>query len=157
MVNNGVKIKGNKDGLNILIDMSKFETFEEMLGLLKRKLLKGKKFYKGSMVYITTCLSDINEKDVSMLKNMIFNDIGVQDIILNDIDKEEIEEKSSSQKIFDGVYEGKTKFINKTIRSGQTINYSGNIVIVGDVNNGSEVYARGNVIDRKSTRLNSSH
>ena len=49
-------------------------------------------------------------------------------------------------RIFSGVYEGKTKFIRKTIRGGQCISYQGNIVIIGDINSGSEVYAAGNVI-----------
>ena len=45
-----------------------------------------------------------------------------------------------------GIYEGKTKFLRKTIRSGQSINYPGNIVIIGDVNPGAEIYAAGNII-----------
>jgi septum site-determining protein MinC len=49
-------------------------------------------------------------------------------------------------KVFNGIYEGKTKFLRKTIRSGQSINYPGNIVIVGDVNPGAEIYAAGNII-----------
>ena len=47
---------------------------------------------------------------------------------------------------FSGVHEGRTKFIRKTIRSGQHINYQGNIVIIGDINSGAEVYATGNII-----------
>ena len=44
------------------------------------------------------------------------------------------------------MYEGKTKFIRKTVRGGQCINYQGNIVIIGDINSGAEVTATGNVI-----------
>ena len=68
MGNNGVVIKGNKDGLNILIDMSKFGGFDDILSILVSKLLKGKRFYRESTVYITTTLSDISEKDVDKLK-----------------------------------------------------------------------------------------
>lgn len=39
-----------------------------------------------------------------------------------------------------------TILIERTIRSGQTISYNGNIVILGDVNPGAEVIAAGNVI-----------
>ena len=48
--------------------------------------------------------------------------------------------------MFSGVNEGKTKFIRKTVRGGQSIRYQGNIVIIGDINSGAEVYASGNVI-----------
>ena len=41
---------------------------------------------------------------------------------------------------------GRTKFVRKTVRSGQCLNYAGNLIIIGDVNNGGEVRAHGNVI-----------
>lgn len=42
--------------------------------------------------------------------------------------------------------EEKVMFLNKTIRSGQSISYSGSIIIQGDVSSGAEVYAGKNLI-----------
>ena len=42
--------------------------------------------------------------------------------------------------------EGKTKFLRKTVRGGQCVHFPGNIVIIGDINSGAEVYADGNII-----------
>ena len=53
---------------------------------------------------------------------------------------------SKGKKTFSGVYEGKTKFLRKTVRGGQSIRYNGNIVIIGDINSGAEVTAAGNII-----------
>lgn len=39
-----------------------------------------------------------------------------------------------------------TVLIQRTLRSGQTIRYNGNVVILGDVNPGAEVVAAGNCI-----------
>jgi len=39
-----------------------------------------------------------------------------------------------------------TILIQRTIRSGQTVRYNGNIVVLGDVNPGAEVIAAGNII-----------
>lgn len=39
-----------------------------------------------------------------------------------------------------------TILIQRTIRSGQTIHYPGNIVILGDVNPGAEIVAGGNIV-----------
>ena len=39
-----------------------------------------------------------------------------------------------------------TILINRSLRSGQNINYDGNVVILGDVNAGAEVVASGNII-----------
>lgn len=39
-----------------------------------------------------------------------------------------------------------TILIQRTIRSGQSVNYNGNIVVLGDVNPGAEVIAAGNIV-----------
>jgi septum site-determining protein MinC len=139
MVDDKIQIKGNKDGLYAVISMNKFKDFDEMLEALMEKLSRGKKFYKGCTLKIATELKFISERDLSKLKDILFDEFMIKDCILED--KEE-----KSNKVFTGVYEGRTKFLRKTIRGGQSINYSGNVVIVGDVNPGSEVFAGGNII-----------
>lgn len=143
MGNDRIIIKGNKEGLNAIINIDKFGNFEEMLDALIEKLSKGKKFYKGSTLCITTKLSSLTEKDVESLKVVLFEEIGIKDIVFEDKD---VKDKESESKIFNGVYEGRTKFIRKTVRGGQCVDFQGNIVIVGDVNSGAEVYAGGNII-----------
>ena len=143
MGNDRITITGNKEGLNAIINIDKFGNFEEMLDALIEKLSKGKKFYKGSTLCITTKLSSLTEKDVESLKVVLFEEIGIKDIVFEDKD---IKDKESESKIFNGVYEGRTKFIRKTVRGGQCVDFQGNIVIVGDVNSGAEVYAGGNII-----------
>lgn len=143
MENSGVIIKGNKNGLNALVDMNKFGGFDDMLTMITEKLSKGKKFYKGSTLYITINISAINERDMNRLKDILLEEIGVKEIIVEDIEDKEIEKEVKS---FNGIYEGRTKFIRKTVRGGQSVNFPGNIVIIGDVNSGAEVYAGGNII-----------
>lgn len=133
-----IMIKGNKDGINAVINMDKFADFEEMLDALIEKLSVGKRFYKGATLTITTDLKHINERQMSKLKDSLFDEILIQDCIF--ADKEEKENK-----YFQGVYEGRTKFLRKPVRSGQSISYAGNIVIIGDVNHGAEVTAHGNI------------
>jgi septum site-determining protein MinC len=139
MVTDKIVIKGNKEGLNAIINMNHFSDFDDMLESLIDKLSKGKKFYKGSTLKITTELKYINEKESRKLKDILFDEFLISDCIFQDQD-------DATEKIFTGIYEGKTKFLRKTIRSGQSINYLGNIVIVGDVNPGAEIYAAGNII-----------
>lgn len=139
MVKNGIIIKGNRDGLNAVINMNQFADFEDMLQCLKEKLSKGKRFYKGCNLQITTELRYISERDMRKLKDILFDEFLIKDCIFEDTEE-------NSNKVFSGIYEGRTKFIRKTIRSGQVINYPGNIVIVGNVNPGSEVHAAGNII-----------
>jgi septum site-determining protein MinC len=144
--NDGILIKGNKDGINTTINMNKFASFEDMLQVLIKKLSKGKHFYKGTTLILAMDLKAINKKEVEILKETLLNEIQLKDIVLEDIEKEADKEIQKETKVFSGVTEGKTKFIRKTVRGGQSIRYQGNIVIIGDINSGAEVYASGNVI-----------
>ncbi|GAA0718619.1 septum site-determining protein MinC [Clostridium malenominatum] len=139
MLDDGIIIKGNKEGINAIINMNKFKDFEEMLDSLIERLSKGKVFYKGCTLKITTELKYINDKDLRKLRDVLFDEILIKDCIFEN-------EEDKNDKVFSGIYEGRTKFIRRTIRSGQVINYVGNVVIVGDVNSGAEIYAGGNVI-----------
>ena len=139
MVTDKIIIKGNKEGLNAVINMNHFSDFDDMLESLIDKLSKGKKFYRGSTLKITTELKYINERESRRLKDILFDEFLISDCIFED-------QEDSTGKVFNGIYEGKTKFLRKTIRSGQSINYPGNIVIVGDVNPGAEIFAAGNII-----------
>ena len=134
-----IMIKGNKNGINAVINMDKFADFEEMLEALIAKLSVGKQFYKGATLTITTDLKHINDRQMSKLKDSLFDEIMIQDCIF--ADKEEKESK-----LFQGVYEGRTKFLRKAVRSGQCVSYQGNIVIIGDINHGGEVVADGNIV-----------
>lgn len=139
MITDKIVIKGNKEGLNVVINMNHFSDFDDMLESLVDKLSQGKKFYKGSTLKIITELKYINEKECIKLKDILFDEFLIGDCIFQD-------QEDLTVKLFTGIYEGKTKFLRKTIRSGQSINYPGNIVIVGDVNPGAEIYAAGNII-----------
>jgi len=145
--NDGILIKGNKDGINTTIHMNKFACFEDMLLALIKKLSKGKHFYKGTTLILRVDLNSLNKKQVEILNETLLTKIELKDIVLEDIEKEleQVNEKESN-KVFSGVNEGKTKFIRKTVRGGECIDYPGNIVIIGDINSGAEVNASGNVI-----------
>ena len=144
--NDGILIKGNRDGINTTIYMNKFACFEDMLKMLLKKLSKGKHFYKGTTLILKIDLNLINKKELEIIKNALLTEIEIKAIVLEDIEKEVVKVQEKETRVFSGVYEGKTKFIRKTIRGGQSISYQGNIVIIGDINSGAEIYADGNVI-----------
>lgn len=146
MYNDGILIKGNRDGINTTIDMEKFDCFESMLSLLTKKLSKGKHFYRGTTLILKMDLKLLNDKKVNTIKELLLDKIELKDIVFEDLDKDIVKSAQKSTRAFSGVHEGKTKFIRKTVRSGQSIKYQGNIVIIGDINSGAEVYAAGNVI-----------
>ncbi|WP_017414466.1 MULTISPECIES: septum site-determining protein MinC [Clostridium] len=139
MQDNKIVFKGNKEGLNIVIDANRFKNTEEVINALVKKLSPAKRFYKGATLNITTDMKQIDERDQIRIKEILFDDFGIKDCIYQDSGER-------INKFFNGVSEGRTKFVRKTIRSGQRYEYSGNLVVIGDINPGAEVYAAGNII-----------
>lgn len=134
---NSVTIKGNKDGLVVYFNS---DNYEDIKGDLISKIKRGKDFFTGCNITIVengySFSSDLYETLKKELKDLF-------DINLVYPSKKSTEK---TEKTFSGIYEGRTKFYRNTIRSGQRVNYNGNIVIVGDVNSGAEVIASGNII-----------
>jgi len=139
MNSNRIVLKGNKDVLNIIVDMNKFKDFDDVLDSLKDKMSGAKSFYKDASIIITIQLKYITERQRRKLKDLLFDEFFIKDCSYQELEQEE-------NKAFEGVFEGRTKYITTTIRSGQVINYHGNLVIIGDVNPGAEIYADGNII-----------
>ena len=142
MKDSRIQVRGNKDGINATIDIEKFSNFNEVINVLVDRLSIGKGFYRNSILKLTANFKNITDSEIAKLKDELFDKIHVRDCIFEDISIK----KSEDNKVFNGIYEGKTKFIRKTIRSGQLINYPGNIVIIGDINSGAEVVAKGNIV-----------
>jgi septum site-determining protein MinC len=46
----------------------------------------------------------------------------------------------------EGMEEGNSLFIERTLRSGASIQYDGHVIILGDVNPGAEIVASGNIV-----------
>ncbi|MBU5317226.1 septum site-determining protein MinC [Clostridium bornimense] len=141
LISRKITLKGNKDGLNAIIDMSRFASFDEMMTNLVARLNKGKRFFKGSTLIITSQLRYFSESEMRSFKNTLFSEFEIKDCIFRDS-----EENTSNTKVFQGIKEGKTKFIRNTIRSGQIVRFDGNLIIIGDINPGAEVYATGNIV-----------
>ncbi|SFB31694.1 septum site-determining protein MinC [Clostridium frigidicarnis] len=139
MINDGIIIKGNKEGLNAVIRLDQYRDLDDAIDALINKLSKGKQFYKGCSLKITTDLKYLSHRDKRRLEHVLFEEFLIKECIYENSDEKD-------NKTFNGIYEGRTKFIRKTVRSGQCISYPGNIVIIGDINSGAEVYAGGNII-----------
>lgn len=135
----GIKVKGEKDGLNLIVNVNVFNSIEELIDAINNKLQKGKRFYKGATIKITADVRSLDSIELRKIREFLYSEFMIKDCSFIDI-------RDSGQKVFNGVNEGKTKFIKKTIRSGQKVEYSGNVVIIGDVNSGAEIHAAGNIV-----------
>ena len=77
--NDGVLIKGNKDGINITIDMKKFADFNEMLEALVKKLSRGKDFYKGTTLILKCDMKNITKDNMQIIKDSLLKEIELKE------------------------------------------------------------------------------
>ena len=84
MVDERIFIKGNKDGINAVVNMNKFVDYEDMVQTLVERLKKGKRFYRGSVLTIIADLTDIDEKKQRKLRDLLFDEVLIRDCIFKD-------------------------------------------------------------------------
>ena len=135
-----ISFKGSREGIYIHIKDGEFETIKQQL---QSKLNEAGNFFFGSNV-INFKGKQLGIKEENELKSIVEKKYGIAVTNYNEQTKEE--------DFFQGIEEGKTKFIRSTIRSGQRIKYDGNLIVIGDVNAGGQVIANGNILVMGSLR-----
>ena len=136
-----VQIKGNRKGLNLLINLLEFKSTEELIDAVKQKLEPLKNFYSGNAIFVTTYPIRLKDEERDLLKKVLMETINLSSIAF-----EEANRKEDLPETFSGVEEGNTKFVMKSMRGGQLVDFKGNVVVVGDVHIGAEIFAEGNII-----------
>ncbi len=141
MDSNGVKIKGVREGLEIIFDDDKY-TYDKLAIELIDKMKGNLRFFRESSIKLIIDFNKIDNDILNDIKKFFEKDLNVKEFTLEDKNNYYIENST----YFNGIDEGKTKFLYKTVRSGQKVFFNGNIVVIGDVNSGAEVIATGNII-----------
>lgn len=139
-----ISFKGVKEGvfINIL-----GKDIYEIKNELNKKIKNSYNFYKDTKI-IGIKGDDLSENEIVDLKFLLRYkyDLEVLDEELPNNVSEINPLEEDKEEIFKGIDYGMTKFINRTLRSGQVVEYHGNIVIIGDVNPGALIQAEGNIV-----------
>ncbi|MEN1970480.1 septum site-determining protein MinC [Lentibacillus sp. N15] len=132
-----ITIKGTRDGLTLFIDDSC--SFEDAYLELREKLTEHPNKEDPS-VAVTVKLGNrfLNPEQTMQLQKLISNDnhFDVQSFESNVITKEEALSLKE---------ESEVKALNKIIRSGQVLEVTGDLLLIGDVNPGGKVVSTGNI------------
>jgi len=129
-----VTFKLTKNGLRIVLDDNL--DFASIRRLLKKKLEESKDFFQGARLKTVIQGRDLEKHEFDELYKIINEETGFF----------EIEEEVTTFDWKQNIAEGKTKFYRGTMRSGNLIDYKGNVVVMGDVNPGAEIIATGNIV-----------
>ncbi len=140
-MDNFVILKGKEDKLVIHLDAEiDYETLKKSL---VEKLREAEKFLKNAKVAIEFSNRDLSEVEENQLLEVIRreSDIHITYIISNG--KSFIGKYIIPEPVID---EGVTKFYKGNLRSGQSVYFDGNLVVLGDINPGAIVSAKGNIV-----------
>lgn len=136
-MNKAAVFKGSKEGIVLLIN-SEME-FPSIMEFLSKVLEERKLFFSGALLLLDTNNRTFSNEELGNLEE-IFKKYGVSFKIKGE-DKIYGKEFIRTSEL----NEEKVAIISHTLRSGQSINFDGSVVIIGDINEGAEVNATKNI------------
>lgn len=144
-MDNSVMIKGDKHGIVLVMD--KDIPFSDLLENIAAKFSSAAKFYGNANMAITFKGRNLSIEEERQVLDTIESNTKLNIICIVDNDEERqaffkkaVEEKLLATDTKNG------QFHKGTLRSGQILEAESSIIILGDVNPGAKVIAKGNVI-----------
>ena len=138
---NNIKISQTLN--EIVLNINVVASLQEILEELDSKLPKLKSFYKTSKLPMKITGKLFTENEMEKITDKINSEI---EVLIKYDDPSDLLGLHAIKKTFETDTEiSETKYIQNSIRSGQKEEYSGSLVIMGDVNFGAEVVAGGNI------------
>ena len=145
---NNIKISQTTE--EIILNVNVIADIHEIIAELQTKIPRLRDFYQSSKIPIRVTGKLFTETETEMIKKMITSEIDVE-VKFDDVS--DLLGLHAIKKTFETNTEiSETKFIQNSIRSGQREEYTGSLVICGDVNAGAEVIAGGNIMILGSLR-----
>ncbi|WP_422444565.1 septum site-determining protein MinC [Thermoanaerobacterium sp. DL9XJH110] len=133
MTNEPVIIKGTRDGITIIVESDM--DFQYLKNAIYEKLERGRDFFIGGKARLKVKNGSLNRDDYFELEKLLM-DFGMS-----------LQEASSpSTLIFPRPHRDRVLLLKRTLRSGQKVTYKGTVVVLGDVNPGSEIVATGDIL-----------
>lgn len=159
-ISSTISFKGTIGGF--LLQIEENADIDVILKDISGKINEKPDFFKGA-VLVGTEGKILDESDISVIEKFLIDEYKMNVKSLRPIPRrilvtektiaaEEIEKEDESAGVFDGLEEGKTKFVRGTLRSGRSVEFDGNIVVLGDVNPGAVVKGSGNIVIMGSLR-----
>ena len=140
-----IQLKKNE----IVIKIAEKAEQEEIIQSLKKKLTELKKLYQDDKTPIKVVGKVLKNKEIDQIQEIIQDKIDVN----IDFDMPKTLGLSSIKKTFEQeIAVSEATFHHGSLRSGQTLEAEGSLIILGDVNSGAEVMASDNIVVLGSLR-----
>lgn len=156
-----IAIKGTRNGL--LLTLEPETPFSELLNALAQRIEEAPSFFRGASLTVDTSRRNLRLNERKQLEHLLAHyqmsvaamekgmeirkevpkTITLPETPLNTVTVPESGQASLQR---DARETDDTLFIRRTVRSGQAIHHHSNVVVLGDVNNGAEIVAGGDII-----------
>ena len=142
---NAVVIKGNKAGMSVYLDPEL--SFHELLQAVEKKFKETARFWGAAQMTLTLEGRSLTPEEEFRLVNTITENSSIEILCLIDSDANRIErcEKALNEKLME-LSSNTGQFYKGTLRAGDVLESEASIVIIGDVDKGARVAAKGNII-----------
>jgi septum site-determining protein MinC len=156
-MDSAITVKGTRDGLLITFESG---DLSQLLSELKTLVESRNTFFRGGKVALQLRDLSLSSANVARLRQIFeTNGVHVWAVLGTDPDTRAAAEKLGLETSLperqvaepiegpkDTLIAGTGVLMHRTLRSGQSVSHAGHVVIIGDVNPGSEVIAGGDVI-----------
>lgn len=140
-----VILKSNPHGINLILD--KNLPFEELKQEILKKFKESDKFFKNARIGLSFEGRDLSQSEECEILDLISTNTSIEIVCI--IDRDELKDAFYADKIkeFDEMQSGRTgEFYKGTLRSGQVLECETSLIVLGDVNPGAKVIAKGNIV-----------
>ena len=140
-----VVIKSSKNGINLVLDDKL--PFTELLEEIKKKFIDSENFFKNAHIAISFEGRALSQEEQFEIIEMIQQCTTITIICI--LDHDELMDEVMQRRInaYQESHSPQTgQFYKGTLRSGQQIESETSMVVLGDVNPGAKVIAKGNIV-----------
>lgn len=140
-----VVLKSNRYGINLILDADM--PFGQLEEAILEKFQESEKFFKNAKIAISFEGRRLSQEEEFSILDMIAKNTSIQVICV--VDQDEMREQMYKEKIdsyYQDVADNTGEFYKGTLRSGQVLKCDTSIVIIGDVNPGAKIIAKGNIV-----------
>lgn len=133
---NAVILKGTKEGVFAYLNLS--YSFRTILKALEKKLSEREEFFRGGNIKLISVGGDLTDEEIDDISTLLKNKFDILG---------EFEIRKRDKRIPESLSEkgGDFKVVRRKIRSGQSVSFKGNLILIGDVNPGGEIKVGGSL------------
>lgn len=140
-----VILKSNPHGINLILDPDC--AFSDLLADIARKFHDSDKFFRNARIALSFEGRELSQEEQLQIMDVITDNSSIEIVCVLDKDEHAAAYCADKIRAFDDEQAGRSgQFYKGTLRNGQVLECETSLVILGDVNPGAKVIAKGNIV-----------